>query len=121
VESYPQVRIDVTGQPADVAHARIMDHARNAIVDDPAIAGVFPESTTTAANDTFRGLIAILERHAPDHDTECSKPCVDTPGHDFEYVSWPCDDYRDAARGLATGLPDDPERPSESIGGAADA
>lgn len=106
VEPFPQARIDVAGlEPAD-AHRKIVEHAR-AMISDPTgeIAAAFPAGITAAADDAFRGLIGILERHAPDDIAERGIYCGDQP-HLERLTIWPCDDYRDAARGLATGLPE---------------
>lgn len=108
MEPYPQPRIDVTGlDPAD-AHRKIVDHARF-MIGDPSgeIAAAYPNSITAAADDAFRGLIGILERHAPSGlnstgSTACG-PCDESAGRPS---GWPCDDYYNAARGLATGLPE---------------
>lgn len=112
VEPFPQIRIDVTGlDPAD-AHRKIVEHARSMIADPSGeIAAAYPDGMTAATDDAFRGLVAILERHAP---VELSKDpaapafcgaCVDRPAATDNVFAWPCADYRDAAAGLATGLP----------------
>lgn len=101
VEPYPQVRVDVTGlDPAD-AHRKIVEHARS-MVSPPGSA--FPAEVLDAANDQWAGIVAILERHAPldlaANGIRCSHCSADQAP-----AGWPCDDYRDACRGLATGLP----------------
>lgn len=112
VEPFPQARIDVAGMDAPTAHAKIVAHAHTMISDPTGeIAAAFPHGITAAADDAFRGLAGILERHAPTNGA--LKPAGDYSDarcgeiHDLEAsVAWPCADYRDAARGLATGLPE---------------
>lgn len=113
MEPFPQIRIDVTDLTPDAAHNKILEHAR-AMISDPSgeIAAAYPSGITAASDDAFRGLAGILERHDPrpgvlstgadDYsDARCSH-CIELETS----VPWPCDDYRDAARGLATGLPE---------------
>jgi hypothetical protein len=109
VEPYPtSPRIDVAGLGPDAAHTKIVEHAR-AMISDPSgeIAAAYPNGITAATDDAFRGLANILERHAPDPDgchRFCSR-CVAEATRGPVPVPWPCPDYRDAAAGLATGLP----------------
>lgn len=102
VEPYPQIRIDVAGlDPAD-AHAKIVEHARSMIADPTGeLAAAYPNGLTAATDDAFRGLVGILERHAPDVDRSSGPWC----SHPNTGERWPCADYADASRGLATGLP----------------
>jgi hypothetical protein len=106
VEPFPQIRIDVAGLPARDAHTKIVEHARSMIADPTGeLAKAYPNGMTAATDDAFRGLVGILERHAPRSVVADAAVC------DRDYVTgtgitaWPCDDYRDAAAGLATGLP----------------
>lgn len=109
VEPYPQIRIDVTDLDPDTAHRKIVEHVR-AQISDPTgeIAAAYPHGITAACDDTFRGLVAILERHAPYTIVRGTRR-VPICGGDGP---WPCPDYRDAAVGLATGLPV-PGQPSD--------
>lgn len=110
VDPYPQARIDVTGLAPDAAHTRIIEHAQ-AMISDPSgeVAAAYPTGITAAADDAFRGLIAILERHRPRRCTSCGSaphvPAVHYVDNATGRHYWPSDDYRDAARGLATGIP----------------
>lgn len=114
VEPFPQIRIDVAGLDAETAHRKIVEHARSMISDPTGeIAAAYPAGITAATDDAFRGLVGILERHAP-HLVAGEFTCDDHDGQ-----PWPCLDYRDAARGLATGLPADPDaHPYTQPGGA---
>jgi hypothetical protein len=113
VEPYPQPRIDVAGLDTAGAHAKIVEHARSMISDPTGeIAAAYPNGITAAADDAFRGLVGILERHAPVERTKHPEQphfcgaCVERPEFDGPSAGdWPCADYADAARGLATGLP----------------
>ncbi len=104
VQPYPQPRIDVTGLDPETAHRKIVEHAGIMIADPTGeIAAAYPNGITAATDDAYRGLIGILERHAPrDHGGPYCANCALVPGSPDP---WPCRDYRDAAAGLATGLP----------------
>jgi hypothetical protein len=105
VEPYPNAhRIDVAGLAPDAAHTKIVEHAR-AMIADPSgeIAAAYPHGLTAATDAAFLGLIGILERHAPGLATGY-RLCGHAP-HTEALDAWPCPDYRDAAAGLATGLP----------------
>lgn len=105
VEPYPQIRIDVAGLDPATAHAKIVEHGRSMIADPSGeIAAAYPHGMTAAADDAFRGLVAILERHAP--GLAIAVCLCDHAPHTDALDAWPCDDYRDAAAGLATGLPE---------------
>ena len=113
MDPYPQIRIDVTGLTPETAHAKIVAHARSMISDPTGeIAAAYPNGVTAVADDVFRGLVGILERHAPVERTKHPEQphfcgaCVERPEFDGPSAGdWPCPDYADAARGLATGLP----------------
>lgn len=105
-----QPRVDVTGLNPAATHAKIVGHARIMIADESGeIAAEFPAGVTAATDDAFRGLIGILERHAP-HTYAADTSCVRCFNHAAtgrdHLIAWPCDDYRDAARGISTGLPE---------------
>jgi hypothetical protein len=105
VEPYPMTpRIDVTGDAPRDAHRRIVDHARVMLTDPTGEHAAVLTPVSVACDDAYRGLIAILERHAPDDVLERGIYCGDNP-HLRASIMWPCEDYSDAARGLATGLP----------------
>ncbi len=104
LDPYPQVRIDVTGLTPVDAHRKIVEHARSMITDAARAAVVFPPGVLEAVNDQWSGVIAVLERHAPDDVPGRGIYCGDQP-HLERLTRWPCDDYRDVSRGLATGLP----------------
>lgn len=107
VEPYPQIRIDVAGVSADTAHTTIVTHARSMIcASDGTSPGSVPAEVIDAANDQWSGMAAILERHSPIMAVRVATGEPD--GALCRYCTrqgWPCPDYRDACRGLATGLP----------------
>ena len=103
VEPFPTTfRIDVSDlEPAD-AHRKILEHCRSMISDPTGeIAAAYPDGLTAATDDAFRGLVRLLERHAPTHPTypsDCEHHYSLGAGTMY---AWPCQDYRDAAAGLA--------------------
>lgn len=105
MEAFPQVRIDVTDLAPRAAHTKIVEHARS-MISDPSgeIAAAYPHGITAATDAAFRGLVDILERHAPMDYGTMGAGCQHH-GHPGAGEAWPCDDYRAAAAGLATGLP----------------
>jgi hypothetical protein len=104
-EPFLQVRIDVTGLDPEAAHRAIVEHA-HAMISDPTgeFAAAYPNGITAATDDAYRGLIGILERHAPLDLGANGIRCSRCPA-DAAPAGWPCPDYRDAARGLAAALP----------------
>lgn len=111
MEPFPQIRIDLAGLPAAEAHARILAHHDAMSTVNPFIAAVIPEAAE-ATQDHLRGQRNILARHAPRHavivpdDWLLDAPHAIPDVCQHHATTWPCDDYRDAAAGLATGLPE---------------
>lgn len=99
MEPFPEVRVDVVGLDPLIAHRKIMDNARVMFLP-PAPGHRLPSDVVEQVGAVGEGIIAILERHAPGPHGLCASE--DSVGE-----RWPCDDYRDAARGLARGLPAD--------------
>lgn len=100
VEPFPQARIDVAGMTPAEAHAKILELARAMV---PPVPGVLPfgADVVEAMAAAAAGLVAILERHAPEVDRASGPWCT----HPNIGERWPCDDYRDAAAGFAVNLP----------------
>jgi hypothetical protein len=100
VLSYRRGYPDVTGRPAEAQHILVLTAAEERA--NMAHTGV------TAARDIegLAGRRRILERHAPGRTgigiLICSQ-CLEDHGYPNP-APWPCDDYRDAAAGLVTGL-----------------
>jgi hypothetical protein len=113
VEPFPEVRVNVAGLDPRTAHGKIMDNARVMFLPpDPEHVPSTPADVVEQVGAIGEGIIAILERHTPrcgGHPRPwmqcapgvCSAEC-ERCGSGSE---WPCDDFRDAARGLARGLP----------------
>lgn len=117
----PTIRVDVTGMAPQDAHTAILEHldAVATVMVELRPAYAVAELTdhrgdraSTAAHDQLVAARRILVRHAPRLDLRDIYRCLhdwhSTPGR---LTTWPCADYRDAAAGVAAGLPT-PEDPA---------
>lgn len=98
VLSYRRGRPDVTGRPPEEQHVLVLTAIEER--ENMAHTGV------TAARDIegLAGRRHILERHAPVSVTFGGTRCEHCNDRSVTSVRWPCEDYRDAAAGLVTGL-----------------